>query len=106
MPVGKGMDGIAQVAQHVPAVRDLDGIRRTLAPPVRIGSGPVARDHFHAGVPVQPGRQGFGLAIRQQVHDGVALEVHQHRSVAVTTTPGPVVDAQHAGRGWGGNAVA
>jgi hypothetical protein len=79
---------------------DPESIRRALAGAVSIGTGPVARDHLHAGVLSQPGSQGSGLAVRQQVHDGAALQVHQRRPVAVASAPCPIIDAQHArGRG-------
>lgn len=98
VPVSKRVDGIAQIAQQMPAVGRLDSIRRALAGAVGIGAGPIARDHLHAGMLAQPGSQGLGLAVRQQVHDGVAFQVHQRRAVAVATAPSPIIDAQHAWR--------
>lgn len=65
MPVSKRVDGVAQVAQQMPAVGHLESIRRALAGAVSIGTGPVARDHLHAGVLAQPGSQDSGLAVRQ-----------------------------------------
>ena len=97
---GKRVDGVAQVPQQVPAVHHLDSIRRALAGTVGIGAGPVACDHLHAGVLAQPGGQDCSLPVRQEVHDGVALQVHQRRAVAVAPAPRPIIDAQHArGRG-------
>ena len=48
--LGSGMDGIAQVAQQMPAVCDLDGIGCALTDPVGIDAGPVAGDHLDARV--------------------------------------------------------
>jgi len=73
--LSKGVHGIAEIAQHVPAVGHLHGVGRTLAGAVRIGPGTVARDDLNAGVPLQPCRQRAGLPVRQQVHDLVALQV-------------------------------
>lgn len=99
MPVGQRVDGVAQVAQQMPAIRDLDGIRGALARTVGIGAGPIARDHLYTGVLAQPGGQSLGLAVWQEVNDGVALQVDQRRAVVVAAAPGPVVNAQHT-RGW------
>ena len=74
-------------AAGAPAVGHLDGIRRAMAGAVGIGAGPVARDHLHPGVLAQPGGQGFSLAVRQQVHDGVVPQVHQRRAVAMAMAP-------------------
>jgi len=97
--VDHGADGIAEVAQQVPAVGDLDRIRRTLAHAVRVGAGSVARDDLDPGVLTKPSGQGFGLPVGQQVQDLVALQVDQGRPVAVATAPGPVIDGADARRG-------
>ncbi len=39
---------------------------------------------------------GVGLAVRQQVHDRVALQVDQGRSVAVTPAPCPIINGENA----------
>ncbi len=54
LAINNGADGIAEVAQQMPAVCHLDRVRRTLAHAVRIGAGPVARDDLDPGVPAQP----------------------------------------------------
>ena len=63
MVAGHGADGIAEVTQQVPAVGDLDGIRRALTHTVRVGAGPVARDDFDPGVLTKLPGQGFGLPV-------------------------------------------
>ena len=88
--------GVAKVAQHVPAISDLDGLRSAVAGTLGVGAGAIARDDLHSGVIPQPGREGLGLSIRQQVHHLVPLEVDQDRPVAMTAAPSPIVDAQHA----------
>jgi hypothetical protein len=40
--INDGADGVAKIAQHMPAIRDLDRVGRTLAHPVGIRAGPVA----------------------------------------------------------------
>jgi len=99
MAAGHGADGIAEVAQQVPAVRHLDRIRRALAHAVRVGAGPVARDDLDPGVLTEPPGQGFALPVGQQVHEPIALQVDQGRPVAVATAPGPIINGEGARRG-------
>ena len=54
MPVGQGMDRVAHVFQHMPAVSHLNRFRRTLAGAIRISTRPVARDDLYAGMLAQP----------------------------------------------------
>ena len=50
MSVDHGANGVAEVAQQVPAIRHLDRIRCTLADPVRVGPRSVTRHDFDAGM--------------------------------------------------------
>ena len=99
VPVDDGTDGIAEVTQQVPAIGHLDRFRRALTNSVRVGTGAVACDHLDAGMLAQPGGEGLGLPIREQVHHLVAFEVDQDGSVAMTPPPGPVVHSEHLERG-------
>ena len=84
----------------MPAIRDLDCIRRALAHTVRIGPGPVACDDLDARVSAQPPGQGLGLPVRQEVDHCVALQVDQDGPVAAAPAPCPVIDGQDARSGW------
>lgn len=88
--LNRGMNGVAEVAQQVPPVGDLYRIGRTLPDAVGVDAGPVAGDHRHAGIGLQPRRQALGAAVGQQVDHPVALEVDQHRPVPVAATPSPI----------------
>ena len=81
----------------MPAVGDLDRVRGAAARPVRIGPRPVADHHRDARTLAQPGGQGVGTAVGQQVHDLTPLEVAQDRAVAPPAAPRPVVHAEHSG---------
>ncbi len=87
LAVNHAADRIAKVAQQVPAIRDLDRVRRTLPHAVRVGAGPVARDNLDARVLTQPPGQGVGLAVGQQVDHRVALQIDEDRAVAMTAAP-------------------
>jgi hypothetical protein len=93
--LGGRVHGVAEVAQQVPAVRDLDRVRRAAAHAVGVGPGAVARDDLDAGVRPEPCRQGLGPAVRQEVHHPAALQVDEDGPVPVAAAPGPVVDRQH-----------
>ena len=90
--------GIAGIAQQMPPVRDLEGVRRPTRHPLGIGAGAVAHDDGDAGVGGQPRRQCVGAAVRQPVDDAPAFEVAQDRSVPVALAPGPIIHPQNRHR--------
>ena len=87
-------NGVAKIAQQVPAIGDLNSIRRTLAHAISVGSRAVASDHLDTRVLAKPCGQCFCLLVRQEIHNLVALQIHQNGSVAVASAPSPVVDSQ------------
>ncbi|WP_203159561.1 hypothetical protein [Methylobacterium aquaticum] len=46
-------------------------------------------------MPLQRVGHGGGLAVGQQVDDLASFQIAQDRAVALTTPPGPIVDAEH-----------
>ena len=80
MPVGERLHGIAEIAQQMPAIRNLDGVGCALSGTVGVGAGAIARDEGHARVLPQPHRQGLGLTVGKQIHHAVALQVDQDRA--------------------------
>jgi hypothetical protein len=102
-----GLKRIAEVAQQMPPVRDLDSIWRSLPDAVGVDAGAVTRDDLHPRVPLQPRRQALGPAVRQQVEDPVLLQVDEDGPVAVTAPPRPIIDPEHArGRAWPWRGIA
>jgi hypothetical protein len=91
-----GAHGLAEVAQQVPAIGDVHGLRRTAPGAVGVDVGPVAGDHLHAGVVAQPGGERAGVAVGQEIDDGVALEVDQDGAVAAALAPRPLVHPERA----------
>jgi hypothetical protein len=55
---------VADVAQQVPAVGDLDRFGCALGSAVREGAGAIARDDLDTGMRAQPGRERLGLPVR------------------------------------------
>jgi hypothetical protein len=75
-------------------VAPLDGL-------VAIGAGAIAHDDLDGRMVLQPGGQGLGRAVGQQVDDPVTLQVAQDRAVALAFAPGPVINTQDTGRRHG-----
>ena len=92
-------DGITQVLHQVPSVGDLESSGCSLRGSVGISAGSVTADNFDAGVLTQPGGERSSFAIRQQVNGAATFEINEDGAVAMPTSKGPVVDAEHA-RGW------
>ena len=68
---------ITAVAQQMPPVGDLNGLRRPLAGAVGVGAGPIADDDLDRRMIPQPRGQGLGRAVGQQVDAAPALEITQ-----------------------------
>jgi hypothetical protein len=101
------LKGIAEVAQQMPPVRDLDSLWRSLPDAVGVDAGAIARDDLHTWVPLQPRRKALGPAVRQQVEYPVPLQVDEDGPVAVTAPPSPIIDPEHArGRAWPWRGIA
>ena len=91
--------GIAEIAQQVEPVGHLDRLRSAGANAVGIGAGPVAGDDLDAGMRLQPGGDGLGTAVGQQVDRPVGtLQIDDNGAVAPAAAPGPVIDADDARR--------
>src|SRR3954451_1696978 len=59
VPVDHRLDRLAEIAQQVPAIRDLNSIGCALPNAVSISTGTIPGDDRDAGVLAQPGGQGL-----------------------------------------------
>jgi hypothetical protein len=87
---------LTHVAQQVPSIGDLDGSWSGLPSGFRIHPSTVSTDDLRPRVLSKPAGYGLGFAIRKQVDNLLRLQITQYGSIAVTFSPGPVVDAKHA----------
>lgn len=87
-----------QVLEQMPPVGDMDGPRCSPAGTLAVDLGPVAGDHLDPGVVPKPPRDAVLLSVGQQVHNLVALQVHDGGAIAAPLAPGPLVDADHPRR--------
>ena len=88
-----------QVVPQVPAVGDLDRVRRARPGALGVVAGPVPADHRGAGMGLQPGLEAGGLPVRQQVDHVTGAHVHQHRPVHLALGQREVIDPEHLRRG-------
>ena len=98
VPVPKSLNRLAEIAQEVPSIGDLDSTRGTLTDAFGVGTRTIAGDDLDTGPTTQLGSDGGGLTIGQEIDHVVRLEVHQHRAVPTAPPPCPVVDAKDTRR--------
>jgi hypothetical protein len=89
---------ITAVAQQMPSVGDLNGLRRPLAGAVGVGAGPIADDDLDRWMIPQPRGQGLALPVGQQLDPAPTLEITQDRAVVAALAPGPVIDPEDTRR--------
>lgn len=66
-PIGDSLDGIAEIAEQVPSVGDLDDARRTLTNAVSINAGSIARNDLDARLIAQPSGNRCGVAVWEEI---------------------------------------
>jgi len=88
-----------QVVPQVPAIGDLDRVRRARPGALSVVAGPVPADHRGAGIGFQPGLEAGGLPVRQQVDHVTGAHVHQHRPVYLALGQREVIDPEDLRRG-------
>ena len=81
MAIHRALQGLTEITEEVPAICHLHGLRCTLPYGISIGASTVTGDNLDPAMPLQPGRERAGLAVRQQVDDFVAFQVDQDGSV-------------------------
>lgn len=86
---------MAGVRHQVPAIGDLDHLRRRAGNRLAIAAAAVPRHNLDFGVVRHPGLDGGGLAVGKNVDDLAPLQVADDASVAMPALPRPVVDADH-----------
>jgi len=85
--------GIAHVGQEVPAIRDLDRLRRTVRNAANILCPAVTRDQFHAGVGLQPVRHGGRRTVREESNRPMLLQIHNDGAIHAAFAQCPIVQA-------------
>jgi hypothetical protein len=85
----------------VKAIGDLLGLRCALPDPLGVRTGAVTADHLQLRVSAQPGGEGVGGAVGQQVDHPPLLQVDQDGAEVAPFPTRPVVDAKHPHRPGG-----
>ena len=91
-------NNVPEVLQKVETVRNLHGVRS--CPPRRFGvlATTIPAHYLHPRMLPEPMGESVRAAVRQDIHQRVAFEIHQDRSVAGAPTESEVVHAQDPGR--------
>jgi hypothetical protein len=91
----------AGVFKKMPAVRDLNGLGRTLRRRFAIAGSTISGDKFNARMIPQPSRTRIALAIRQKRHNAPPLKIADHSPIPATSAPSPIVDSNSSKRSNG-----
>ena len=82
VPVPKSLNRLAEIAQEVPSIGDLDSTRGTLTDAFGVGTRTIAGDYLDTGPTTQPGSDGGGLTIGQEIDHVVRLDVDEPKQDA------------------------
>jgi len=97
----EALQGFPQVHQEMPAVDNLTGVWGTLAGAPRIFRRTVAHNDRNTRVVVQPGGEGVGRAIRQEVNRATSCEINEDAAGYPALAEGKIV---HTKNRWGADA--
>jgi len=95
-----------EIVDQMPAVRDLDRLRRTSRDPVGIQATAVARRDFDQGMRFEPCGDSVRGSVREQIDHPVPLQVADNTAVALAALVRPVVHADDARRARIGQGAA
>src|SRR3954454_2120501 len=90
---------LSQVLRQMETVCNLHGVRSTTRGAIGVGTTPIPTDDLDTRTALQPGCQGVGRPIWQQVNNLVLLQINQDRPVGMALPLRPVVDPKRPWRG-------
>lgn len=82
----------------MPAISDLNRSRQGTCDSSTVSAVPVACDDLYFGPRPKPRFHRSWLAVGQQVDQLSTFKIADQRAVALSLAPGPVINADHAGR--------
>jgi hypothetical protein len=100
MPLQEVFDGLADVLHQMPSIGDLLGLGRGFGGSLGIGRVTVAADQLDARMRLQPCLDVHRVAVGQEVDHVARLEVNNDGAVALSFTPGPVVNPHDSRCVW------
>ena len=83
--IEKPLQVFSQILEQMIAIRYLDGMRKSTAHRIRIGTGSIAADDFNFLVAFEPGPDRLSRAVWQESERLARLDVDQNASIAVPT---------------------
>jgi hypothetical protein len=98
------VQGFCEVLEEMKSVGHLEGRGRALMRAIGVGFRPIPRDHLHPWMLSEPVGQGLGGTIREERYRLAALQIDQHRAIALAFPQGEIVHAEdwgtHKGQDW------
>src|SRR3954447_10487598 len=79
----------------MPAIRHLYRLRRSLGCPLGITTGAVTTDDLDTRVSLEPSGKTLCGTVWQKVYHRASFQIDQNRAIAMSSTPSPIVNAQH-----------
>jgi hypothetical protein len=93
VPGDRTFHGAAEVVPQMPAVGDLDRVRRPAGAPVGVAACPVPADQLRSGAAGQPGSEGVSRPAGQDVDRLAGLDIDQQGPVTVAAAQRELIDA-------------
>jgi hypothetical protein len=90
---------LSQVLRQVETICNLHGVRSATCRAIGVGTTSIPTDNLDPRSVVQPGSQGIGRPIWQQVNNLVLLQIDQDGPIGVALPLRPVVDPKRPWRG-------
>src|SRR5437763_2582957 len=87
---------ITQIRKDMPAISDLCCLRGSQRGSIDIHSSTISTHDIHFRVCRQPLAHALCLAISQQIHNLVRLQVHKDAAEALAASPTPIVNSNDA----------
>lgn len=85
---------LPEILDQMPAVTNLNRLRRTFRDPLLIGTRPVASDDFNSWMGLQPFSECLSLPILQQINYFPVFQIRQNRSIPVSSAKRKIINTK------------
>jgi hypothetical protein len=96
--VEQPLQSLTEIPEYMPAVGNLNRIRSSSTDPTRILFRAVAGHELDTGILLEPGGDGLGRTVGQQIDHGVGFTIGEDSAINPALLKGEVVDTDNPGR--------